>query len=61
VISFIVKQDLVLVRQEVDALAVEYDNIGGLMPSRDQRTLDMVVSKMRTVGRAAYSNFAQGQ
>jgi hypothetical protein len=53
----IAKQDVVLVRQEVDALALEYENTRALMPSGDKRTrrMEVVVSKMRTVGRVAYA------
>ena len=48
--------DLALVRQQVDALAEEYDTVRSSMRSGDTRTrrMEVVVSKMRTIGRAAY-------
>ena len=48
--------DLPLVRQQVDELAVEYERVRGLMQASDTRTraMEVVVSKMRTIGRAAY-------
>ena len=51
------KQDVALIRQQVDALALEYDDVRGSMPSGDKRTSEMekIVSKMRTIGKAAYA------
>jgi hypothetical protein len=48
--------DTELVRQQVDSLATEYENIRAAMPPGDQRTrrMEVVVSKMRTRGRAAF-------
>ena len=48
--------DLPLVRQQVDALAAEYERVRGSMRASDTRTraMEVVVSKMRTIGRAAY-------
>lgn len=55
-VAELAKQDVALVRQQVDMLAIEYDNLRGSMPSGDERTgkLEKVVSKMRTIGQAAY-------
>jgi len=46
--------DIALVRQQVDTLATEYEKIRAAMPSGDQRTrrMEVVLSKMRTIGRA---------
>src|SRR5262249_10274447 len=48
--------DRALVRQQVHALAEEYETIRSSMRSEDTRThrMEVVVSKMRTIGRAAY-------
>ena len=48
--------DIALVRQQVDSLATDYENIRAAMPPGDQRTrrMEVVVSKMRTIGRAAF-------
>jgi len=48
--------DLPLVRQQVDELAVEYERVRGSMRASNARTraMEVVVSKMRTIGRAAY-------
>jgi hypothetical protein len=48
--------DRAIVRQQVDALAEEYETIRSSLPSGDDRThrMEIVVSKMRTIGRAAY-------
>jgi hypothetical protein len=48
--------DIALVRQQVDSLATEYENIRAAMPPGDPRTrrMEVVVSKMRTIGRAAF-------
>jgi hypothetical protein len=48
--------DIALVRQQVDTLAIEYENIRAAMPPGDPRTrrMEVVVSKMRTIGRAAF-------
>jgi hypothetical protein len=50
------KNDVAIIRQQVSGLAFEYDNLRGLLPSGDKRTrlLEKVLSKMRTIGRAAY-------
>jgi hypothetical protein len=50
------KHDVALIRQQVDGLGFEYDNVRGL-PSGDKRTqlMEKVVSKMRTIGRAAFA------
>jgi hypothetical protein len=49
-------RDLELVREQVDALAAEYETIRASMPGGDPRTrrMEVVVSKMRTIGRAAF-------
>jgi hypothetical protein len=51
------KHDVALIRQQVDGLAFEYDNLRGSLPSGDKRTrlMEQVVSQMRTIGRAAYA------
>ena len=48
--------DLSFVRQQVDELAAEYERVRGSMRAGDTRTraMEIVVSKMRTIGRAAY-------
>jgi hypothetical protein len=48
--------DLAFVRQQVDELAAEYERVRGSMRVSDTRTraMEVVVSKMRTIGRAAY-------
>jgi hypothetical protein len=55
-VADLTKQDINLIRQQVDALAIEYDNTRALMTSADNKTreLEKIVSKMRTVGQAAY-------
>jgi hypothetical protein len=55
-VADISKADLTLVRQQVEALATEYETIRASMPPGDSRTrrMEMVVSKMRTIGQAAY-------
>jgi hypothetical protein len=54
--KIVTPSDLALVREQVDALATEYETIRATMPSGDTRTrrMEVVVSKMRTIGRAAY-------
>jgi hypothetical protein len=53
----LVKRDVPLIRQQVDGVGFEYDNLRGLLPSGDKRTqlMEKVVSKMRTLGRAAFA------
>lgn len=48
--------DLPLVRQQVGELAAEYERVRGSMRPSDNRTraMEVVVAKMRTIGRAAY-------
>ena len=48
--------DLAFVRRQVDELAAEYERVRGSMRASDTRTraMEVVVSKMRTIGRAAY-------
>jgi hypothetical protein len=48
--------DFEIVRRQVDDLAAEYEKIRATMPSSDARTrrMEVIVSKMRTIGRAAY-------
>jgi hypothetical protein len=48
--------DLSFVRQQVDQLAAEYERVRASMRASDTRTraMEVVVSKMRTIGRAAY-------
>jgi hypothetical protein len=48
--------ELASVRQQVDALAAEYERVRGSMPSSDVRTraMEAVVSKMRAIGGTAY-------
>lgn len=55
-VADLAKDDVAFIRQQVSGLAFEYDNLRGLLPSSDKRTrvLEKVLSKMRTIGRAAY-------
>jgi hypothetical protein len=48
--------DAALVRQQVESLAKEYEDIRSSMPSGDARTrrMEVVMSKMRAIGRAAF-------
>src|SRR6185312_8256704 len=48
--------NLSFVRRQVEELASEYERVRGSMPASDARTraMEVVVSKMRTIGRAAY-------
>jgi hypothetical protein len=48
--------DLALVRRQVDELASEYERVRSSMPPGNARTrrMEVVVSKMRPIGRAAY-------
>jgi hypothetical protein len=48
--------DLSVVERQVAQLAVEYERVRGSMRASDERTrrMEVVVSKMRTLGRAAY-------
>jgi hypothetical protein len=48
--------DSALIRQQVDILAAEYEDIRASMPSGDARTrrMEVVFAKMRAIGRAAY-------
>jgi hypothetical protein len=50
------KADLSFVRQQIDQLAAEYERVRASMRASDTRTraMEVVVSKMRTIGRAAY-------
>jgi hypothetical protein len=50
------KTGLSIVRQEVGELAAEYERVRASMPPGEARTraLEVVVAKMRTIGRAAY-------
>lgn len=54
--QIVTPRDFALIREQVDALATEYENIRASMPPGDPRTrhMEVVVSKMRTIGRAAY-------
>lgn len=54
--QIVTPRDVALVREQVDKLATEYEAIRASMPSGDPRTrrMEVVVSKMRTIGRAAY-------
>jgi len=54
--QIVTPRDFALVREQVDELATEYETIRASMPSGDPRTrrMEVVVSKMRTIGRAAY-------
>jgi hypothetical protein len=54
--QIVTPRDIALVREQVDALATEYETIRASMPRGDSRTrrMEVVVSKMRTIGRAAY-------
>jgi hypothetical protein len=55
-VADLAKHDVALIRQLVSGLAYEYDDLRGVLPSGDKRTglLEKVLSKMRTIGRAAY-------
>jgi hypothetical protein len=48
--------DAALVRQQVESLAREYEDIRSSMPSGDDRTrrMEVLMSKMRAIGRAAF-------
>ena len=48
--------DLSIMRQQVDTLALEYERVRASMRPSDERTraMEVVVAKMRTIGRAAY-------
>jgi hypothetical protein len=50
------KADLGIVRQQIDELAAEYERVRSSMSPGDGRTrrMEVVVSKMRTLGRVAY-------
>ena len=54
--QIVTPSDIALVREQVDALATEYETIRAWMLPGDSRTrrMEVVVSKMRTIGRAAY-------
>lgn len=45
-----------LIRKEADALAFEYEKVRASMPASDDRTrkMEIVVAKMRAIGRAVY-------
>ncbi len=57
IVDDLARHDIALIRQQVAALGFEYDNLRGLLPPGDKRTrmMEKVVSKMRTVGRAAFA------
>jgi hypothetical protein len=48
--------DISIIRRQAEELASEYEQIRRSMPSSDERTrrMEVVVSKMRTIGRAFY-------
>lgn len=54
-VAELTQADMSLVARQVDALAAEYENIRATMPPGDDRTrrMEVVVAKMRTLGRAA--------
>lgn len=54
-VAELTQADISLVARQVDALAVEYESIRATMPPGDERTrrMEVVVAKMRTLGRAA--------
>jgi hypothetical protein len=56
-VNDLAKHDIALIRQQVDGLGFEYDSLRGLLPSGDKRNrlMEKVVSKMRTIGRAAFA------
>jgi hypothetical protein len=50
------KTDTSFIRKQVDDLATEYERVRASMPASDTRTraMEVVVAKMRTIGRAAF-------
>ena len=55
-VARLAQADMSLVAQQVDALAAEYEYIRQTMLPGDERTrrMEVIVAKMRTLGRAAY-------
>lgn len=54
-VARLAQADVSLVAQQVDALAAEYEHIRAMMLPGDERTrrMEVIVAKMRTLGRAA--------